>query len=291
MAVPLACHSQQSCPAPSGQPGTTPRRLRPAPFPTFAGGHPARSGFASRRSGRSAGGDPNPNGPRWVRMTPATSGTRRARAVTRGRLNPQVSARSWHWPGQAEESDSGFESHLLRVIYQRCRTGLLQAVGRASISGWWCRRRARWPRDRDLGLHGRLGCRAACRELGATPAGHRGRAAAAAHGDRRAGAGPGLRRGLVARTLAKQGAQVTGVDLSEQMIGHARSQEAAAPLGIAFRVGDAQTLARVDGRRLRRRGRELVAEQRRRSGRGPGGGVAGAATGRLVGIHHPASVL
>lgn len=53
----------------------------------------------------------------------------------------------------------------------------------------------------------------------------------------------GCGEGLVARTLAKQGAQVTGVDLSEQMIGHARSQEAAAPLGIAFRVGDAQTLA------------------------------------------------
>jgi len=53
----------------------------------------------------------------------------------------------------------------------------------------------------------------------------------------------GCGEGLVARTLAKQGAQVTGVDLSEQMIGHARRQEAAAPLGIAFRVGDAQTLA------------------------------------------------
>jgi hypothetical protein len=48
----------------------------------------------TRWSGRSVGGGPNPNGPRWVRMTPATSGSRRARAVTRGRLNPQVSARS-----------------------------------------------------------------------------------------------------------------------------------------------------------------------------------------------------
>lgn len=52
----------------------------------------------------------------------------------------------------------------------------------------------------------------------------------------------GCGEGLVARALAKQGAQVTAVDLSEQMIGHARRQEAASPLGIDFRVGDAQTL-------------------------------------------------
>jgi SAM-dependent methyltransferase len=38
------------------------------------------------------------------------------------------------------------------------------------------------------------------------------------------------------------------VDLSEQMIGHARRQEIAAPLGIDFRVGDAQILdALADG--------------------------------------------
>ena len=111
-AVPLPCHSQRSWLVSSGQSRTTPQRARPAPITVSQGDDPARSGFASRGSGRPAGGDPNPNGPRWVRMTPATSGTRRARAVTRGRLNPQVSARSWRWPVQAEESDSGFESHL-----------------------------------------------------------------------------------------------------------------------------------------------------------------------------------
>jgi ubiquinone/menaquinone biosynthesis C-methylase UbiE len=52
----------------------------------------------------------------------------------------------------------------------------------------------------------------------------------------------GCGEGLAARELATQGAQVTGIDLSEQMIGHARRQEAADPLGIEFRVGDAQTL-------------------------------------------------
>src|SRR5687767_3697527 len=45
-------------------------------------------------------------------MTPATSSSRRARPVTRGRLNPQVSARSWRRPTRTKESDSGFESHL-----------------------------------------------------------------------------------------------------------------------------------------------------------------------------------
>jgi ubiquinone/menaquinone biosynthesis C-methylase UbiE len=53
----------------------------------------------------------------------------------------------------------------------------------------------------------------------------------------------GCGEGLAARALAARGAQVTGVDLSEQMIGHARRQETTSPLGIDFRVGDAQTLA------------------------------------------------
>jgi ubiquinone/menaquinone biosynthesis C-methylase UbiE len=52
----------------------------------------------------------------------------------------------------------------------------------------------------------------------------------------------GCGEGLAARALATQGAQVTGIDLSAQMIGHARRQETAHPLGIDFRVGDAQTL-------------------------------------------------
>jgi ubiquinone/menaquinone biosynthesis C-methylase UbiE len=52
----------------------------------------------------------------------------------------------------------------------------------------------------------------------------------------------GCGEGLAARALATRGAQVTGVDLSAWLIAHARRQEAAMALGIAFRVGDAQTL-------------------------------------------------
>jgi 2-polyprenyl-3-methyl-5-hydroxy-6-metoxy-1,4-benzoquinol methylase len=73
----------------------------------------------------------------------------------------------------------------------------------------------------------------------------------------------GCGEGLAARTLAAQGAQVTGIDLSEQMIGHARRQETTHPLGIDFRVGDAQTLDGLGRRRLRRGGCQPVAEQRR----------------------------
>jgi ubiquinone/menaquinone biosynthesis C-methylase UbiE len=53
----------------------------------------------------------------------------------------------------------------------------------------------------------------------------------------------GCGEGLAARTLATRGAQVTGIDLSEQMISHARRQETTSPLGIDFQVSDAQTLA------------------------------------------------
>jgi hypothetical protein len=49
-AVPLACHSQQSRPVPSGQPRTTPRRPQPAPFAKDAGSQHSRSGFGSRGS-------------------------------------------------------------------------------------------------------------------------------------------------------------------------------------------------------------------------------------------------
>jgi hypothetical protein len=51
-AVPLACHSQQTPPVPSGQPRTTPRRPRPATFAIHAGSQHSRSGFGSRRSHR-----------------------------------------------------------------------------------------------------------------------------------------------------------------------------------------------------------------------------------------------
>ena len=49
-AVPLACHSQQSRPVPSGQPRTTMKRPRPAPFAILAGDSSTRSGFGSRWS-------------------------------------------------------------------------------------------------------------------------------------------------------------------------------------------------------------------------------------------------
>jgi ubiquinone/menaquinone biosynthesis C-methylase UbiE len=52
----------------------------------------------------------------------------------------------------------------------------------------------------------------------------------------------GCGEGAMARALAKRGAQVTGVDLSERLLAYARRQEAAASLGIDFRVGDARGL-------------------------------------------------
>jgi ubiquinone/menaquinone biosynthesis C-methylase UbiE len=101
----------------------------------------------------------------------------------------------------------------------------------------------------------------------------------------------GCGEGLAARTLAKQGAQVTGVDLSARMIGHARRQEAASPLGIDFRVGDAQALdgladaafAGVVANLSLNNVDDLDAAVRavRR----------GAAAGRLVGLRHPSSLL
>jgi hypothetical protein len=38
---------------------------------------------------------PDRYGPRWVRMTPRPPGSRRARAVTTGRLNLHVNASGW----------------------------------------------------------------------------------------------------------------------------------------------------------------------------------------------------
>jgi SAM-dependent methyltransferase len=52
----------------------------------------------------------------------------------------------------------------------------------------------------------------------------------------------GCGEGLATRALAERGAKATGVDLSARLIAHARRQEAARPLGIDFRVGDARTL-------------------------------------------------
>lgn len=52
----------------------------------------------------------------------------------------------------------------------------------------------------------------------------------------------GCGEGLVARALAERGAQVTGIDLSEQLLEHARRREAAEPLGIDYRRMDARVL-------------------------------------------------
>jgi SAM-dependent methyltransferase len=52
----------------------------------------------------------------------------------------------------------------------------------------------------------------------------------------------GCGTGFCSRSLAERGAKVTGVDLSERMLAHARRQEAAHPLGIDYRLEDAGTL-------------------------------------------------
>ncbi|ACQ81907.1 Methyltransferase type 11 [Beutenbergia cavernae DSM 12333] len=53
--------------------------------------------------------------------------------------------------------------------------------------------------------------------------------------------------GQLSRILAERGARVSGVDLSENLVGHARELEAAAPLGIEYLVGDATTTSWWDG--------------------------------------------
>ena len=50
-------------------------------------------------------------GSRWVPMRSGTPGALRARAVTTGRLNPQVNTPWRRGPGTPEEADGGFGSH------------------------------------------------------------------------------------------------------------------------------------------------------------------------------------
>lgn len=50
-------------------------------------------------------------------------------------------------------------------------------------------------------------------------------------------------QGRVARLLAERGAHVSGIDLSPALIAIAQRDEGAAPLGVRYRVDDAQTLA------------------------------------------------
>lgn len=53
-------------------------------------------------------------------------------------------------------------------------------------------------------------------------------------------------QGLATRELARLGADVTGVDISERMLARARQYEAEQRLGIAYVLDDAQTLSTVD---------------------------------------------
>jgi hypothetical protein len=73
-------HSQQSFPVPSGQPRTTPKQPRPAPFPAFAVHDPGRSGLGSRKSlGRSLIGIAVPGWPTRSLVAEAGAPTASAR--------------------------------------------------------------------------------------------------------------------------------------------------------------------------------------------------------------------
>ncbi|HYK92893.1 MAG TPA: class I SAM-dependent methyltransferase [Thermoplasmata archaeon] len=52
----------------------------------------------------------------------------------------------------------------------------------------------------------------------------------------------GCGNGYLTRRLAREGARVTGVDLSEELIDAARARERAEPLGITYTVGDAAAM-------------------------------------------------
>jgi ubiquinone/menaquinone biosynthesis C-methylase UbiE len=54
-------------------------------------------------------------------------------------------------------------------------------------------------------------------------------------------------QGQDARLLARLGATVTGIDISEEMLRHARRYEAAEPRGIAYVQGDAEDIAAFAG--------------------------------------------
>lgn len=53
----------------------------------------------------------------------------------------------------------------------------------------------------------------------------------------------GCGTGYFAREMARRGARVTGIDISPRMIALAERHETDAPLGIAYQVGDAATIA------------------------------------------------
>jgi uncharacterized protein (DUF1330 family)/ubiquinone/menaquinone biosynthesis C-methylase UbiE len=53
----------------------------------------------------------------------------------------------------------------------------------------------------------------------------------------------GCGQGYFCRALAREGARITGIDLSEELIGHALAHEAADPLGVEYRVMSASEIA------------------------------------------------
>lgn len=52
--------------------------------------------------------------------------------------------------------------------------------------------------------------------------------------------------GIVARALARRQARVTGIDISPRLLDYARQEEAQEPLGIVYKLDDAQTLSSVE---------------------------------------------
>jgi hypothetical protein len=140
-AVPLACHSRRSRPVLSGQPRTTPRRLhlhrslptRVTTLPDLAlqagsrlvkaliglavPGRPIQSLVAGgperqrrpRPDGTGASRARGGPGPCWVRTVSGTAGPRRARGVTAGMRESQVTEHSCLQPRRVRRGGAGFE--------------------------------------------------------------------------------------------------------------------------------------------------------------------------------------
>src|SRR5260370_30350975 len=57
-------------------------------------------------------------------------------------------------------------------------------------------------------------------------------------------------QGILSRELARRGARVTGVDLSQRLLEIARQEESAAPLGITYQRDDAHGLTTLPAARF-----------------------------------------
>jgi hypothetical protein len=171
-AVPLACHSRRSRPVLSGQPRTTPRRLHlhrslPTQVTTLpdlalqAGSRLVKALIGLAVPGRPiqslvAGGPerqrrPRPDGtgasrarggpgPCWVRTVSGTAGPRRARGVTAGMRESQVTGHSCLQPRRVRRGGAGFEPLLrhpfpLLAIEGGRRWGV-GGLGRRGRRGW-----------------------------------------------------------------------------------------------------------------------------------------------------------